>query len=81
MDRLLVQVGLLSLAILAVTLVKSWTGNRYQFVESNTIRGIIRRFCAAIDIDKGIDIPAFQETVGCDVVMGGIKTDISGKSP
>lgn len=30
MDRLLVQVGLLSLAILAVTLVKSWTGNRYQ---------------------------------------------------
>ena len=31
-------------------------------VESNIIRGIIRRLCAAIDIDKGIDIPAFQET-------------------
>lgn len=29
-DRLLVQIGLLSLAILAVTFVKSWTGNRYQ---------------------------------------------------
>lgn len=36
---------------------------------------------AAIDIDKGIDIPAFQETVGCHVVMGGIKTDIPWEEP
>ena len=30
MDRLLVQIGLLSLAILATTFVRSWTENRYQ---------------------------------------------------
>ena len=51
------------------------------FVESNVIRGIIRRLCAAIDIDKCIDVPAFQETVSCDVVMGGIKTDIPWEKP
>lgn len=50
-------------------------------VESNVIRGIIRRLCAAIDIDKGIDVPAFQETVGRDVVMGGIKADIPWEEP
>lgn len=51
------------------------------FVESNIIRGIIRRLCAAIDIDKGIDIPAFQEAVSRDVVMGGIQTDIPWEKP
>ena len=51
------------------------------FVESNVIRCIIRRLCATIDIDKSIDILAFQETVSCDVVMGGIKTDIPWEKP
>ena len=51
------------------------------FVESNVIRGIVRRLCAAIDIDEGVDVPAFQEAVGCDVVMGGIKTDILWEEP
>lgn len=51
------------------------------FVESNIFRGIVRRLCAAIDIDKGVDVPAFQKAVGCDVVMGGIKADILWEKP
>ena len=35
------------------------------FVESNVIRGIVRRLCAAIDINEGVDVPAFQEGRRC----------------
>ena len=46
------------------------------FIESNVIRGIFRRLCASVDIDEGIDIPVFQQLIGGDVVMCGVKADI-----
>lgn len=52
-----------------------------QLVESDVIRSAAGRHCAAIDIDKCVDIPACQETVGRQVVMGEIKTDVPWEKP
>ena len=47
-------------------------------VESDIIRGVIRGLCASVDVDEGIDIPAFQQFISRDVVMGGVQADIFG---
>ena len=46
------------------------------FIEGDAGRGIFRRFCPSVDINEGIDIPVFQQFIGWDVVMCGVKADI-----
>lgn len=47
-----------------------------QFIKSDVIRGILGRFSPAVDVDEGIHVPAFQQSVSGDVVMCGVKADI-----
>ena len=46
------------------------------FIESDVVRGISRRLCPPIDINKGIDIPAFQQFISWNVVMRRVKAYI-----
>uniref|UniRef100_N2A5G8 Uncharacterized protein n=1 Tax=Eubacterium plexicaudatum ASF492 TaxID=1235802 RepID=N2A5G8_9FIRM len=46
------------------------------FIEGDAGRGIFRRFCPSVDINEGIDIPVFQQFIGREVVMCGVKADI-----
>ena len=50
------------------------------FVEGNVIGGIFRRRCPPVDINEGIDIPAFQQFISGDVVMGGVKAYVFGRN-
>ena len=50
-------------------------------VESDILRGIFGGFCPAVDVNQRIDIPALQQFISRDVVMGRIEADIFwGKS-
>ena len=51
------------------------------FIKGNVCGGIFRRFCPAIDVNQRIDIPAFQQFIGWDVVVSGIKADIFREQP
>lgn len=44
--------------------------------KGDVIRGEFRRFSPAVDVNKGVDVPVFQQPVCRDVVMCGIKADI-----
>ena len=46
------------------------------FIEGDVIRGIFRRLCPPVDINEGIDIPVFQQLIGREIVMCGVKADI-----
>ena len=46
------------------------------FIEGDVIWGIFRRFCPPVDINEGIDIPVFEQLIGEDVVICGVKADI-----
>lgn len=48
------------------------------FIKSNVIWCIFRRLCPPVDINEGIDIPAFQQFISGDVVMGGVKAYVFG---
>jgi hypothetical protein len=44
--------------------------------EGDVTRGVFGRFCPAVDVNERIDVPAFQQFISRDVVMGGVKADI-----
>ncbi len=46
------------------------------FAKGDVIRGGFRRLSPAVDVDEGVDVPVFQQLVGGDIVMCGIKADI-----
>lgn len=50
-------------------------------VKRNGARCSFGSLCAAVDIDKSVDVPVFQEPVGGEVVVCGIKADIFGEKP
>ena len=51
------------------------------FIKSDVCGGIFRRLCPAVDVNQRIDIPAFQQFIGWDVVMCGVKADIFRGQP
>ena len=51
-----------------------------RFIKSNVIWCTFRRLCAPVDINEGIDIPAFQQFISGDVVMGGVKAYVFGRN-
>lgn len=51
------------------------------FIKGNVCFGIFRRLCPAVDVNECIDIPAFQQFIGWDVVMCGVKADIFRGQP
>ena len=50
------------------------------FIKSNVIGCTFRRLCAPVDINEGIDIPAFQQFISGDVVMCGVKAYVFGRN-
>ena len=50
-------------------------------VESDILRGIFGGCSSAVDVDQRIHIPALQQFISRDVVMGRIEADIFGRKP